>query len=434
MYTNIINKKVLIYTLGCKVNQYESDAMLENLTASGCLKAEDEENADICIVNTCSVTNMADRKSRQMIHRIKKKNPKALIVATGCYVQAAKDQILEEGYVDLIVGNNRKKDIARILDEFLTNQRAEDNFIDINATSEYEDVMITATTDHTRAYVKIQDGCNNFCSYCIIPYVRGRIRSKDGLEVIEEVTALAKRGIKEVVLTGINLSSYHDGRFSLLDIICRVSEIEGILRVRLGSLEPRVMTEEFLSVLSRNKKVCPHFHLSLQSACNETLKRMNRKYTIEEYMEKCNLIRKYYDRPAITTDVICGFPGETEEEFQTTYDNLVKLNLYEMHIFKYSRRKGTAAAGMKEQIDDRVKDERSNQLIELRNRLKKEYEASFTGESVDVLVEEIVEKEDGNKYFRGHTERYMRIDVKCSEVSEKPAEQLLNSIITIQYC
>ncbi len=431
MYTNISNKKVFIYTLGCKVNQYESDAMLESLLHCGCRKAGENEKPDICIINTCSVTNMADRKSRQMIHRMKKKNPDVIIAATGCYVQAAKEELLADGSVDLIVGNNRKKDIARLLEEYLEKRSVEDNFIDINQDAEYEDVTITATTEHTRAYVKIQDGCNNFCSYCIIPYVRGRIRSKKGQEVIEEVTRLAQNGIREVVLTGINLSSYDDGSFQLLDIICRVAEIEGILRVRLGSLEPRVITEEFLSVISRNPKICPHFHLSLQSACNETLKRMNRKYTIEEYKEKCELIRKYYDRPAITTDIICGFPGETEEEFETTYRNLVELQLYEMHVFPYSRRKGTVAADMKNQIDERVKAARSEKLIALRNRNQAAYEASFAGERVNILVEEIVEKEDGKRYYRGHTERYMRVDVCCDEYEELAPEAGINQILSV---
>ncbi len=433
MNSLLLHKKVLIYTLGCKVNSYESDAMMEALTYAGCKKAEVNETADICIINTCSVTNMAERKSRQMIHRLKKNNPSAVIVAAGCYVQAEKDKLSDESNIDIIVGNNRKRDIVRILTEYFSKNSVHDNYIDINKPyCEYENLSISSSTEHTRAYVKIQDGCNNFCTYCIIPYTRGRIRSRKADEVIDEVKRLADNGIKEIVLTGINLSSYNDGTYGLTEIICRASEVEGIERIRLGSLEPRIITDEFLAVISNLNKVCPHFHLSLQSACNETLKRMNRKYTIEEYMDKCALIRRYYDRPAITTDVIVGFPGETDEEFKTTFNNLKELNLYEMHIFKYSPRKGTVAAKMKNQVPDNIKEERSNILIALRDENKRRFEESFNNETLNVLVEEIIEK-DGEKYFRGHTERYILVDAETSRFPDIKPEEAINKILAVEY-
>lgn len=432
MYANLFQKKVLILTLGCKVNQYESDAMLEKLLSCGCLRAETPEEADICIVNTCSVTNMADRKSRQMIHRMKHKKEGTVLLATGCYVQAVKEKLLQDEGVDLIVGNEEKKDIADILENYLSNRAEQEYLSDINAVSLFNDIKISNTSDHTRAYVKIQDGCNNFCSYCIIPYLRGRIRSRSKESVLQEIKTLAGQGIREVVLTGINLSSYQDGDCGLADIILLSAEVEGILRVRLSSLEPRIITDEFLSRISQNKKICPHFHLSLQSACNRTLERMNRKYTIEEYAEKCSLLRKYYDRPAITTDIICGFPGETEEDFRITYENLTRLNLYEMHVFKYSRRKGTVAADMPDQVPESVKNERSEKLIALRNRNQAAFEASFANETLHVLVEEIVEKEDGQKYYRGHTERYIRVDIPCGRFGDPEGNRtVINTILDV---
>ncbi|MCM1082752.1 MAG: tRNA (N(6)-L-threonylcarbamoyladenosine(37)-C(2))-methylthiotransferase MtaB [Clostridium sp.] len=411
MFVNINNIKVSIYTLGCKVNQYESDSMADMLASEGAVIVPFSEPADVCIINTCSVTNIADRKSRQMIHRAKKNNKDAVIVAAGCYVQADKDSLIHDGYVDIIVGNNRKKDIVRIIDEYISAHKVSDNFIDINKTCEYESMTLVKPNEHTRAYVKVQDGCNNFCSYCIIPYTRGRIRSRSIAEVIEEIKRLAASGIKEVVLTGINLSSYDDCGMGLLDLLLAVNDVEGIERIRMGSLEPRIITEELLDVISKEHKICPHFHLSLQSACNDTLKRMNRKYTIEEYKEKCKLIRKYYDKPAITTDVIVGFPGETEEEFDITVKNLCELALYEIHVFQYSRRKGTAAASMPNQVSDGEKVRRSNTLLALTKKQKEEYEALFKGTRQLVLVEECV-LENGAQYIKGHTERYILIKMK----------------------
>lgn len=430
MFAKIINKKFNIYTLGCKVNQYESDSMADELKSKGLKLVSFNEGADICIINTCSVTNMAERKSRQIIHRAKKLNPNAVIVAAGCYVQADKAELESDSKIDIVVGNNRKKDIARILAEYFDENQVQDNYIDINKPCEYENMLLIKPEEHTRAYVKVQDGCNNFCSYCIIPYTRGRIRSRQLEDVVAEITGLALNGIKEVVITGINLSFYEDSNgVGLLELLKAVSQINGIERIRMGSLEPRIITEEFLQGIASDKKICPHFHLSLQSACNETLKRMNRKYTIEEYMEKCELIRQYYDRPAITTDVIVGFPGETEEEFATTKANLEKLNLYEMHIFKYSIRNGTVAATMPNQVMDSVKDERSNVLLEMADRHKAEYENSFKGQKLEILVEEY-DKDESGCYIKGHSDRYIYVKRIMDEAF---CQNNVNSIIEIEY-
>lgn len=430
MFAKIINKKFNIYTLGCKVNQYESDSMADELKSKGLKLVSFNEDADICIINTCSVTNMAERKSRQIIHRAKKLNPNAVIVAAGCYVQADKAELESDSKIDIVVGNNRKKDIARILAEYFDENQVQDNYIDINKPCEYENMLLIKPEEHTRAYVKVQDGCNNFCSYCIIPYTRGRIRSRQLEDVVAEITGLALNGIKEVVITGINLSFYEDSNgVGLLELLKAVSQINGIERIRMGSLEPRIITEEFLQGIASDKKICPHFHLSLQSACNETLKRMNRKYTIEEYMEKCELIRQYYDRPAITTDVIVGFPGETEEEFATTKANLEKLNLYEMHIFKYSIRNGTVAATMPNQVMDSVKDERSNVLLEMADRHKAEYENSFKGKKLEILVEEY-DKDESGCYIKGHSDRYIYVKRIMDEAF---CQNNVNNIIEIEY-
>lgn len=430
MFAKIINKKFNIYTLGCKVNQYESDSMADELKSKGLKLVSFNEGADICIINTCSVTNMAERKSRQIIHRAKKLNPNAVIVAAGCYVQADKAELESDSKIDIVVGNNRKKDIARILAEYFDENQVQDNYIDINKPCEYENMLLIKPEEHTRAYVKVQDGCNNFCSYCIIPYTRGRIRSRQLEDVVAEITGLALNGIKEVVITGINLSFYEDSNgVGLLELLKAVSQINGIERIRMGSLEPRIITEEFLQGIASDKKICPHFHLSLQSACNETLKRMNRKYTIEEYMKKCELIRQYYDRPAITTDVIVGFPGETEEEFATTKANLEKLNLYEMHIFKYSIRSGTVAATMPNQVMDSVKDERSNVLLEMADRHKAEYENSFKGQKLEILVEEY-DKDESGCYIKGHSDRYIYVKRIMDEAF---CQNNVNNIIEIEY-
>ena len=418
MSSILYGKKVLIYTLGCKVNQYESDAMLEALLEAGCVRCEEDDIADICITNTCSVTNMADRKSRQMINRMRKQNPDAIIAATGCYVQIAGDELFDKGLIDFVIGNNRKKDIVRLLEEYISTGTVSDNYIDVNKDPEFENLSIEKPETHTRAYVKIQDGCNEFCTYCIIPYARGRIKSKKLIDITAEVDTLAQNGAKEIILTGINVSAYEDCGLGLKDVIKRLSKIEGIERIRLSSMDPRIVTKDFLETVSKLPNFCPHFHLSLQSACNNTLKRMNRKYTIEEYKAACELIRNYFDRPAITTDIIVGFPGETDEDFEDTYKNLVDLNLYEMHVFKYSRRKGTVADKMPDQIDEQIKTARSDRLLELTAQQKKSFEESFDSETDEVLVEEIVEI-DNKKYLRGHTMRYILVDIPAPDNADK---------------
>lgn len=414
--------KAAFLTLGCKVNQYETDAMRELLEAAGYDIVDFRERADVYIINTCSVTNMADRKSRQMIHRARKKNPDAVVVAAGCYVQAAENELKEKGIADVLIGNNKKKDIVRILEEYFQKGEKTAEVLDISCTNEYESLTIHKISEHTRAYIKIQDGCNQFCSYCIIPYTRGRIRSKQPEDVIREIRALAREGYKEVVLTGIHLSSYgmdfpEENRTDLLAVIENVQEIDGIERIRLGSLEPRIITEEFAQGLKKCSKVCPHFHLSLQSGCDETLKRMNRKYTTEEYKKALAILRDTFEHPALTTDVIVGFAGETEEEFEKTRAYLEEINLYEMHIFKFSVRKGTRAERMPGQVPEDVKTKRSAVLLAMTERHKKDFEQWYIGRKEKVLLEEMVEI-NGTKYMQGHTERYVKVVVNFDENSE----------------
>ncbi len=408
-----MSKKVAFHTLGCKVNTYETDAMEQMLLSHGYEIVSFENQADIYIINTCSVTNMADRKSRQMLHKAKKKNPNAVVVAAGCYVQAAPKEVLADAGVDLVIGNNRKQDLVQILEDYFKEHR-EEAVIDINKEQEYEELELDFVSDHTRAYIKVQDGCNQFCSYCIIPYTRGRVRSRAKQDVISEIKRIAKNGTKEVVLTGIHLSSYgkdlKDGT-DLLDLIKAVQEVDGIQRIRLGSLEPRIITLEFAQELRRLDKFCPHFHLSLQSGCEATLKRMNRHYTPEEYYEKCELLREVFEHPAITTDVIVGFPGETEEEFEETYKFLEKVNFYEMHVFKYSKRKGTRAAEMENQVPEPIKTKRSNILLELTRECSKRYRSFWIGREVNVLLEEKIVL-DGEVYTVGHTKEYVKAAVK----------------------
>lgn len=442
MSLELKNKRVYIHTLGCKVNQYESDAMMQSLIDEGCVRGSLEEGADIYIINTCSVTNIADRKSRQMIHRMRKLSPNSIIAATGCYVQATGNELVDNGTCDLIIGNNRKKDTARILSEYIVNKSTTDNYIDINADPDFENLSIAFPENHTRAYIKIQDGCNNFCTYCIIPYVRGRIRSRKLSNIIEEAALLADNGVKELVLTGINVSSYRDDsyeaddtsdkdHYDLADVISEVAKIDGIERIRMSSVEPRVITDRFLDVVVNTPKFCPHFHLSLQSASNNTLKAMNRHYTIEEYMDTVERLRSVYDRPAITTDVIVGFPGETEQDFEDTFNNLSKLSLYEIHTFKYSRRKGTVADKMPNQVEEQIKNERSEKILSLTAAQKKSYEDSFKNEKDNILIEEIIEK-DGIKYYRGHTTRYILVDVPVTSVSsESDEKKLINTLLEI---
>lgn len=408
-----MSKKVAFHTLGCKVNTYETDAMEQMLLSHGYEIVSFENQADIYIINTCSVTNMADRKSRQMLHKAKKKNPNAVVVAAGCYVQAAPKEVLADAGVDLVIGNNRKQDLVQILEDYFKEHR-EEAVIDINKEQEYEGLELDFVSDHTRAYIKVQDGCNQFCSYCIIPYTRGRVRSRAKQDVISEIKRIAKNGTKEVVLTGIHLSSYgkdfKDGT-DLLDLIKAVHEVDGIQRIRLGSLEPRIITLEFAQELRKLNKFCPHFHLSLQSGCEATLKRMNRHYTPEEYYEKCELLREVFEHPAITTDVIVGFPGETEEEFEETYRFLEKVNFYEMHVFKYSKRKGTRAAEMENQVPEPIKTKRSNILLELTRECSKRYRSFWIGREVNVLLEEKIVL-DGEVYTVGHTKEYVKAAVK----------------------
>lgn len=425
-------KTVAACTLGCKTNQYETDGMMEILKKMGASVVNFEDTADVYLINTCSVTNMADKKSRQMIHRARKNNPEALVIACGCYVQAEKEKLSQDKDIDIIISNNRKKDIGHVIAEYF-NSGETTCFTDISREKEFEELDVNKPVYHTRAYVKIQDGCNQFCTYCIIPYVRGRIRSRSMDSVIDEISRLAEAGVKEVVLTGIHISSYGrdmDGDTGLADLVENISKIEGIERIRLGSLEPGIITEEFAHRIKAVDKLCPHFHLSLQSGCDSVLKRMNRKYTCGEYMEKCELLRKVYKNPAITTDVIVGFPGETEEEFECTRKYLEDINLYEMHIFKYSQRKGTPAATMPNQVDPSVKNSRSDVLLAISEHNKHAYQDLFVGTTVKVLVEELVEK-NGEEYMRGHTERYMDVHISTEGITDP--QNFKNRIVEVMY-
>lgn len=409
-------RKAAFHTLGCKVNAYETEAMQELLRQAGYEIVSFEEEADVYIINTCSVTNIADRKSRQMLHRAKKRNPRAVVVAAGCYVQEAPDEVQKDEAVDLVIGNNKKKELPEILEAYFAGH-AEETVLDLKQNCSYEDLAISYVSDRTRAYVKIQDGCNQFCSYCIIPYTRGRVRSRRPEDVAQEVKRLAEAGIREVVLTGIHLSSYGtdlEEETDLLSLIRTIHSEEGIERIRLGSLEPGIITEDFAYQLKQMDKVCPHFHLSLQSGCRETLKRMNRRYTPEEYYQKCEILRNVYDHPAVTTDVIVGFPGETEEEFETTRAFLEKVHFFEMHIFKYSRRRGTKADRMENQIPEPVKARRSDILLELEKQMSESYRRRFLGKVVPVLLEEEITL-DGRQFMVGHTPEYVRCAVQTSE-------------------
>lgn len=416
-------RKAALHNLGCKVNAYETEAMQQMLEEAGYEIVPFQEKADVYIINTCSVTNMADRKSRQMIHRAKKHNPDAVIVAAGCYVQTAYERGEEDEAIDIIIGNNKKHELLEQLEQFFINAEKRSTVIDINSgKEEYEEMFLSKTAEHTRAFIKVQDGCNQFCTYCIIPYARGRVRSRKIDDVLKEVRGLAEHGYQEVVLTGIHLSSYGvDIGEHLLHLIEEVHKIDGISRIRLGSLEPKIVTEEFAKRLSKLPKICPHFHLSLQSGCDETLKRMNRKYTTAEYKKGCQILRKYFLHPAITTDVIVGFPGETQEEFEQTKSYLEKIHFYEMHIFKYSKRAGTKAAVMEDQIDEQTKTKRSNELLRLEAKMSKEFREDYLGKETEILVEEKVvinEKE----YYVGFNKEY----VKAAIISEK---DLTNTLV-----
>lgn len=418
-------KKAALHNLGCKVNAYETEAMQHLLEEAGYEIVPFTQKADVYVINTCSVTNMADRKSRQMLHKAKKNNPDSIVVATGCYVQTSEKEVLNDLSVDIVIGNDRKHDLVRLLEEYSLDS-VNDTVDDINdGKHDFEELFIDQTKEHTRAFIKVQDGCNQFCSYCIIPYARGRVRSRRFENVIAEVERLAANGFKEVVLTGIHLSSYgvdFEEAVGLLELIQAVNAVKGIERIRLGSLEPKIVTEHFASELSKLDKICPHFHLSLQSGCDATLKRMNRKYTTKEYERGCELLRKYFVHPAITTDVIVGFPGETEEEFEQTKAYLERIHFYEMHIFKYSKRKGTRAAVMPDQIDEQIKAARSEKLIALGHDMSKEFRKFYIGKDEEALFEEKAVIGD-KEYFVGYTKEYVK-------VAKKTDENLENQIVS----
>lgn len=451
-------RTVALQNLGCKVNSYEMDVIAQQLREKGYEIVPFHEKADIYIINTCTVTNIADRKSRQMLHQAKKRNPEAVVVAVGCYVQIGTEQVLSDAGIDLAIGNNKKKDLVDILESFLQEKSAtiesstvldktmnDTSVIDINATFEYEEMQLKKTAEHTRAYIKVQDGCNQFCTYCIIPFARGRVRSRKLDSILKEVEGLARAGYKEIVLTGIHISSYgidfedeawedgicvekpqsaerHDysGSTKLIDLIERIHDVDGIERIRIGSLEPRIVTKDNAFRLASLSKICPHFHLSLQSGCDSVLKRMNRKYTAAQFKESVEALREAFVNPAITTDVIVGFPGETEEEFNETKKYLDDISLYEMHIFKYSMRKGTVAAARKDQVPEQVKAKRSNVLLEMEEKKSEVYRSQFLGTVQEVLFEER-KCIDGKSYMLGHTREYVKVAVE----SEKDLNNLV---------
>ena len=426
-------KTAAIHNLGCKVNAYEAESMEQMLAQAGyeIVPFAGEENADVCIINTCAVTNIADHKSRQMLHKARKLYPDSIVIASGCYAQEQAESLARDPAIDIVLGNNRKKDLLTILSKWETDRAAESErqrqerhalqeVEDISADPAYEELSVTDVKDRTRAYIKIQDGCNQFCTYCIIPYLRGRIRSRDEDSIIREVTRLAEKGFQEFVLTGIHITSYgrDNGKGSLIEVIEKVSQVPGVRRIRLSSLEPRVITEDFAKRLAAIPSFCPHFHLSLQSGSDGVLKRMNRHYTTQEFADSVELLRRTFDRPAITTDIIVGFPQETEEEFEETLDFVRRVSFYECHVFKYSRREGTVADKMKGQIAQSVKHERSGKLIALAKELAHTYRKSFEGETKEVLIEQ-TEELDGKKYFTGLTGNYIKIYIPCGPDEEE---------------
>ena len=430
-------KKVGFYTLGCKVNQYETNGMTQKFKEAGYEIVDFEEKADIYVINTCTVTNMSDRKSRQIIRRVKQLNPNSILVVTGCYAQVAAKELEKIEEIDLIVGNTEKKDIVNIVEKHvgasIARQQNNDeiiikkvNLTDINNQKEFVDFGTTTYTEKIRAVIKVQDGCNNFCSYCIIPYAKGRVRSRRLESVIEEVQSIVKKGIKEVVITGIHIASYgldfRDADIRLIDLLEEINKIEGLKRIRLGSLEPNIITDEFVERLKKVDKICDHFHLSLQSGCNDTLRRMNRKYSTEDFENVVKKLRKTFPNVILTTDIIVGFPGETEEEFEITYDYLKKINFYKMHVFKYSQRKGTRAAVMPNQIDGKIKEERSRKLIGLSDYNEKIYLDSYVGKTMQVLLEQ-----EYDEYMKGHTSNYIVVNVR-----EKGLENKLKKVKVIR--
>ena len=420
-------KKVAIHNLGCKVNSYEAESMEQMLRAAGYSIVPFDENvpADVYIINTCSVTNIADRKSRQMLHKAKKMNPDAIVVAAGCYVQSDSEGVQKDEAVDLVLGNNCKINIVEALENYAADHESHISVLDLSVKQPYEELEIDKVSEHTRAYIKIQDGCNQFCSYCIIPYARGRVRSRKVEDILEEIVNLTKHGCQEFVITGIHVTSYGKdlGDITLIDLLEEIAQIDGVKRIRLGSLEPGFITKDTLDRLSKIESFCPHFHLSLQSGCDSVLKRMNRKYTTQDIREKCKAIREHFEYPALTTDIIVGFPGETDEEFEQTREFLEEINLYEMHIFKYSIRKGTRAADMKPQIDDQIKAKRSNILLEMSKQHQKAFETKQLGMVKEVLIEEKMHGKD--HYYTGHTKEYMKVAL----YSEEPLE---NKIVKVK--
>lgn len=416
-----MNQTVAFCTLGCKVNQYETNAMIEKFIKKGYEIRQFHEKADIYIINTCTVTNIADRKSRQMLRRVKEINPKALVVACGCYAQVAKEELSKIEEIDLVYGTNEKNKIVEYIEEFQKGKSPKQVVTDVMYQKEFLDFGPTDYTEKTRAVIKVQDGCDRFCSYCIIPYARGHVRSRSIQSVKKEVEEIAKKGIKEVVITGIHVASYGKDlkeNVTLIDLLEAIHNIEGIQRIRLGSLEPTLITKEFVERLTKLEKICDHFHLSLQSGCDATLKRMNRRYTTEEFKQAVNLLRKAYPQVSLTTDVIVGFPGETKEEFEETYSFLKEINFYQMHIFKYSQRKGTKAAFMENQIDGNIKEERSNRLIALSHENETKYHEQEIGKELEVLWEE----QEG-KFLKGHTTNYNVV-----KIPYKPLENTISKV------
>ena len=411
-------KNISFYTLGCKVNQYETNAMMQKFQEAGYKIVDLNENiSDICVINTCTVTNMSDRKSRQMLRKIKEKNHNAIIIATGCYAQVAKKQLEEMPEVDIVIGNDEKNDIVHFLEEYMRKQQKIVEVQDISNQKEFIDMGQITYTEKTRAVIKVQDGCNQFCSYCLIPYARGRVRSRKPESILKEIEQIAKKGIKEVVITGIHIASYgkdFENEYKLIDLLEEINKIDGILRIRLGSLEPTIITEDFMKRLIKLDKICHHFHLSLQSGCDETLKRMNRKYSTSQFKEIVNRIRRYYSDVMLTTDIIVGFPGETEEEFEKTYQFLKEINFYKMHVFPYSPREGTRAAKMENQIENKIKEYRSKKLIEMSNQNQRVYNEQYVGKEVEVLFEE-KEIENDIYYYKGHTQNYILVRYKTTD-------------------
>lgn len=416
--------KVAFLTLGCKVNQYESNAMAQKFLNAGYSVCGIKENPDVIIVNTCTVTNIADRKSRHILRKVKEENKNSIVVAVGCYVQVAKEKVDEIEEIDLSLGNVEKKDIVQIVECYIENKKRVEKIIDVNKEKEFLEMGLNTYTEKTRATIKIQDGCNNFCTYCLIPFARGRIRSRSKENVIKEVEQIAKKGIKEVVLTGIHIASYgkenKENNYFLIDLLEDLNKIQGIERIRLGSLEPTIITEEFAKRLSKLEKICNQFHLSLQSGCDETLKRMNRKYTTKQFEEVAQILRKYFKDVNLTTDIIVGFPGETDEEFEQTYNFLKNISFYKMHIFKYSPREGTLAQKMPMQVDGNKKEERSEKLIELSNINQEMYNKKYINKKIMVLFEEKV-----GDYWEGYTKNYIRVKVKTEENLENRLQEVV---------